>query len=372
MPVNMSSDFIVAKNTKIQKPVWLLRIEVAEGQDDLYLCPGPDNIDYFETNAGVDTARTYLKWPMRITGAGQNSLGEIDTLQLKVGNVSREIEALMQLYKYFRGNKATLRFVWRDKLASPNNHIEYIFNVDSHQSDARYTAFQLKNPINLFGCKMPRQLMMQGYCRWRGMGNYKKLGCWEDDGDGNPQQPASFYADKTMLFDSGERGSDPLVPSATSFKQLRFSPRSYFGLVTLATDQLIIDIKGGPIANNTASYVKFGTAGGGALKKNDLRGFGINAVTFSTLTLDLSDFVEDGGPPDYNNLNLVEVSIEWLSGDHTLTFKNVFLLLNSPFGVLLDDRDVCNGTPGNCRIHNNIARFGGVPAADKTGVTILG
>ncbi len=361
MSRDFTNDFIAKQNAEFNKPIWLYRINIsdtpeASGEGDLYFAQANEDIEFYETNDGVHTARTYLRWPIRHAGISENAEGRIDSFQLTAANVTRELQAWAEERDFFRGRKVTVRLVDRDLLSNPLSYMEDIFTIDSYQSDTKRIRFSLTSELALLQVEVPRRIMLRGHCPWR----YKGLGCWHEDVNGDPTQPPEFYSDSTPLnwLTKTKTGDDsnPAQPAA------RFAPVNLKN-VDVTTDILIVELRcSDPSAMTAASQIEIGSAGqedSEELSLTDLTGLGITS-SWLFFPIALADFTDSG--IDWTNVNWFRVYSHFSTpGPHTLEWRNPRIRLYKPFGTLMSNLDTCNKTEYHCRLHGNTKQFGGWP-----------
>jgi lambda family phage minor tail protein L len=185
---DLPDGFLAEKNAATNAPVWLYRIQIDDTPtNDLFLAESDADVSYFKD---VSTAQTYTAFPITHAGIGSNLDGEVDQLNVTVANVNLLIQAYLEQNAGLRGNKVTVRLVFRDALADPTAHIESVFYIDSAQATAQSVSFTLTSKMDLLNTTLPRRTFADRRCQWA----YKGLGCWLDDDDGTYTQPAGFTA----------------------------------------------------------------------------------------------------------------------------------------------------------------------------------
>jgi lambda family phage minor tail protein L len=372
MPRPITNNVIAEKNAATCRPIWLYRINISDtpevsGEEDLYFAESNENIDFFETNGGVNSPRTYLRWPIRHQGLGENTEGRTETPTIVAGNITREIQAFLEERDFLRGRKVTIRQVFADRLTNPLDYIEDVFVIDTVAVDQSRARFQLTSRAELLQVELPRRLQLRNHCPWK----YKGLGCWHEDENGDPEQPAEFFADATPLIVKTVSGEGtnltPAQPSA------RFAPVTLPN-VDVSIDELVVDLRcTAPAAMTAASQIEIGSGGTHdteELSLTDLTGLGITS-SWQTFTIALSSFT-DGGI-DWSAVNWFRVYSGFSSaGPHTLEWRNPRIRVHKPFGAILDDLDTCNKTLAHCRLHGNQKQFGGMPSVPSVRRVILG
>ncbi|NQU44507.1 hypothetical protein HQ520_14545 [bacterium] len=185
---NLPDAFLEAKNAATNAPIWLYRIQIDDTPaNDLFLAEDAADVAYFKDTS---TAQTYTAFPITHGGISSNLDGEVDQLTVSVANVSLLIQAYLEQNNGLRGNKVTVRLVFRDGLADYTAYIESIFYVDSASATAESVSFVLTSKMDLLNTTLPRRTYADRRCQW----HYKGLGCWLDDDAGNYSAPTGFTA----------------------------------------------------------------------------------------------------------------------------------------------------------------------------------
>lgn len=161
---SIDSTFTSEKNAQENQPVRLYTIWEYDGSNDLHFSEYDSNVTYDGT--------TYTAFPITFDIISENNQGSIDTVQVKVANVSRIIEAYIQAND-LRGKKVTIKTVWANQLADTDAYIDDVFYIDSYQSDQQTVVFTLTSKFDLLEVQLPLRRYSRNYCQWK----YKGTEC---------------------------------------------------------------------------------------------------------------------------------------------------------------------------------------------------
>ena len=158
MTIETNGTFVEEKNKPENRPLFLYRIHEYNGTDDLLLTSWDEDVEY--------DGDTYLRFPMSHEAVGDNARGEIDTVTVKISNVSRLMQAYLELYD-FRGKKVTITQVFADQLADVDANIQFIFYIENFNSDAQNVDFILTTRYDVMDISLPLESYNRNYCRWK-------------------------------------------------------------------------------------------------------------------------------------------------------------------------------------------------------------
>ena len=386
MPHNPSANFITTKNAQTNAPIWLYRVNISDtpgdpGEADLYLAEYDTDVAFYETNNGVNTTRTYTAWPIEHAGVSENTNSQVDSLNLTISNISREIQAYLELRDGLRGRKVTIRQVFAEYLNDSEAYVEDIYYIDAVEANARSVQFTLTGNIDIMDIKLPRRKYLWNFCQW----TFKGAGCWLDDGDGTFSEPTNFSTQDQLFYAAGVN-SDFEHPSKTPEAVGEFHPRDITKIDT-GTDYFLISMRcaaqesGGPDysdlladAPGTESYFKLATAkkingvDTGYDPDDDYYRYSIDPTDINgkavsdewqEFTIPFPDFVKVG-----NGLAFRKVShaawIQTASQKVVIEWRNAKVRYTRPYSFLDSDTQ-CAHTLAACRLYNNEQRFGGFP-----------
>lgn len=356
MPRETTEGFVETKNAQTNEPILLYRVNIsdtpeASGEADLFLTSDPFPVEYFRTDDGTDTPQTYEPFPIKHSGVGSNTDGRIDSVSLTISNVSQEIEAFLQNRDGLRGRLVTIRQVFRDQLDDPEAYVEDVFAVDSVRSNARSAVFRLSSKLDVLNIRIPRRTYMRNYCPWE----YKGLGCWKEQEDGDFDSPDDFSIGDYFVHSSEASGAG--TTPAVAIAQARFHELNIRGF-NQDFDKLIISLKLSDRSKFVGQTGAIELTSSGGPDAQELQ-YNVDLSTlvpdnnYHTVTLDLSLFTALTGTFNPAKLNFIRVFGFPSSGSATIYWKDA--------KVRTQRGDSCNKRLADCRRHNNVKRFGGFP-----------
>ncbi len=140
---------------------WLILLEVnvpTAPPTTLYLVRNTEDI--------VFNLQTYIAFPFEIDTTKQVSKGEIPTVNLKVSNVSRTVQAYLEEYDGLIGQEINVRIV-----SKPGTSPEYLeavswtYEVLGCQADVLWVTFSLGIP-NPISKRFPLYRYIANHCNW--------------------------------------------------------------------------------------------------------------------------------------------------------------------------------------------------------------
>lgn len=154
---SLNSTSITEKNKQENKPIHLYTIHAYNGINNL------NYTDYDEdvTFSGV----TYYKFPITFDIVTENNKGAIDVVTVTISNISRVIQAYLELYD-FTGKKVTIRTVWANQLADTSAYIDDIFYIDSWTADEKNAVFSLSSKFDVLSVELPLRRYSRNHCQW--------------------------------------------------------------------------------------------------------------------------------------------------------------------------------------------------------------
>ncbi len=159
MPRNINATFISEKNKRENTPIFLYTIYNYNGAGS--------NLYFAEWDADVVfNGITYLKFPITHDSIGENIVGEIDKMRIKLSNVSREIQAYLEAYDW-RKKKVSVKIVWANQLSDTSAYLEDIFYIDSYSADQNNVNIVLASKLDVLGINLPTREYWRTYCTWK-------------------------------------------------------------------------------------------------------------------------------------------------------------------------------------------------------------
>lgn len=156
---DVTDNFIQEKNRQVNEPITLFILHNYDGSDkDLRFADYDKDV--------VFDSLTYTRFPIKFSSVGENSRGEIDNVRVEVCNISRFIQAQLELYD-LRQRQLTIRLVWLDLLADPDACIDHVFFIDSYSSDQSNVVFDCTSRLDVLGRSLPNGMYLRTHCRYK-------------------------------------------------------------------------------------------------------------------------------------------------------------------------------------------------------------
>jgi len=158
MPLDTGATFISEKNKAENRPAFLYKIFEYNGTDDLLFTSNDEDVTF--------DGDTYTRFPISHESISDNTNGQIDTVNLRIGNVSRLIQAYLEAYDW-RGKKVTIAQVFLDQLADTDAVIVHTFYVDTYTADEKDVTVVLTTKFDVLDIQLPLGTYNRNYCRWK-------------------------------------------------------------------------------------------------------------------------------------------------------------------------------------------------------------
>jgi lambda family phage minor tail protein L len=147
------------KNLLENRPIHLFTVHDYDGASH--------NLNYAEYQTAVTyDGVTYDPFPITFDGIKENNQGQIDSVSVKVGNISRLIQGYLETYD-LRGKKVTIITVWASQLGDSNANIKDIFYIDSYSANEDEVNFTLTTKFDVLNVQLPQRRFLRSYCQWK-------------------------------------------------------------------------------------------------------------------------------------------------------------------------------------------------------------
>lgn len=198
----LDSAFIAEKNKPANRPIHLYELYDVDGLGTNLFYAAHDVNVLFGTN-------TYLKFPLIHESISESSEGEVQNVQLRVCNISRLIQAYLELYD-LRGVRVVIKKVWMDQLEDPDNYMEDTYYIESYTANEADVIFSLAPAYNALDIILPNRTYWRNHCTWR----FKDAECGYV---GEEQTCNKTYQRCKELNNRLRFGGFPSVPAKTLF-----------------------------------------------------------------------------------------------------------------------------------------------------------
>jgi phage-related protein len=114
---------------------------------------------------------TWVAFPFELEEIGEESKGEVPQVNLRVSNISRQMESYLQTYdQYNKVNgfspiTVTIYVLNSKNLASGVAEAEHLFELIQPRTDSRWATFRL-GAANPFNKRFPKHRIMKSHCRF--------------------------------------------------------------------------------------------------------------------------------------------------------------------------------------------------------------
>lgn len=165
-------------------------LRLAETQDD-----SGDNI--------IWNGETWQAFPITSDIVTENSQGQVDTLRIRLGNVSRLIESYLHDFEWHE-KKVTIYIVFRNQLNNSTDYISDSFYIDSYTSTEETVEFVLTTKYDALQAILPSRKISRVFCAWR----YGSVECGHSGSSCDRTLAGCRNNDNTSRF-----GGQPGVPT---------------------------------------------------------------------------------------------------------------------------------------------------------------
>jgi len=109
---------------------------------------------------------TYQKFPITYDTITENNQGQIDAIKVRISNVTRLIQSYLEDYD-LRGKKVMLRLVLKDRLAYPDEKLDFYYFIDSYTANQDVVEFTLLPKTDVLSAGLPARVYSRNYCGWK-------------------------------------------------------------------------------------------------------------------------------------------------------------------------------------------------------------
>ena len=158
MPRDLTTAFLEKSAAKEHALVYLYTVHDCNGAgDDLRFAGWTQNVTF--------DGLLYTKFPVSHEDIGEQAAGEIDSVRITLGNVSRLVQSYLELYEW-RGLKVTITTVWADLLADPTAKLVDIYYIDDLASDVKHVTVSCTSKLDVLEVKLPLRRHSRLVCQW--------------------------------------------------------------------------------------------------------------------------------------------------------------------------------------------------------------
>lgn len=129
------------------------------GAQTLFLAMADEDITYDGT--------LYEKWRLSLEEMSENIEASIDSVTLGVGNVSREMQSYVEANDGLRGNKLTIKQVYRNLLSDPTAFVSESYTIAETTCPDGVITFNCTSKAGqVAGTRLPLSRVSRSHCDW--------------------------------------------------------------------------------------------------------------------------------------------------------------------------------------------------------------
>ena len=150
---------VAEKNKAENKPIFLYTLYDYDGLGNNLCYSGYDaNVTF----GGVE----YQRFPIAHEAVSENANGQIDSVKIKVANVSRLMQTYLEQFD-LRGKKIDITTVFADQLSNTAYKSVDSFYIDSYTADQNVVEFTLSSKFDIMDVHIPQRKYIRSYCQWK-------------------------------------------------------------------------------------------------------------------------------------------------------------------------------------------------------------
>lgn len=154
-----SNSFIAEKNKTANSPIFLYTVHDYDGLGN--------NLYFAEWDADVVfNSITYTRFAIKHNFIKSNGNGQIDAIQVTLGNASRQIQAYLEAYD-LHNVKVDITVVFSNLLADATAFVKETFYIESYTADDSNVTFNLSTKFDINELELPNRRYMRTYCAWQ-------------------------------------------------------------------------------------------------------------------------------------------------------------------------------------------------------------
>jgi len=157
---NLSQALLIEANKLGSGSPWLILFEIIlpDEQGTLRLVRNNEDVTF----GGYE----YVAFPLELDSVSDTSKGEIQTLTVKVSNVTRVVQAYLEELEGIIGGQVIIRIVNAGLLEENYAELERTYDIISSSADSQYVSIVLGAP-NPLGKRFPLNKYLADHCNWK-------------------------------------------------------------------------------------------------------------------------------------------------------------------------------------------------------------
>lgn len=156
---SLPANLIVEKNKIATGSAWLILLDVIldDGATTLYFVNNTEDILFL--------SNTYTAIAFDLDSTSYSTKGEIPSLQLRISNVTRLIQAYLEALDGAVGDQVRVRVVNSEHLTEDYTELEMLYDILVSESNAEWVTFTLGAP-NPLRSRFPKNKYISFHCNW--------------------------------------------------------------------------------------------------------------------------------------------------------------------------------------------------------------
>lgn len=110
---------------------------------------------------------TYLPIPFEVTGINENKNLDIETVDLRISNVTRALVDYIKQNNAFIGQKVNIKLTFENLLSDSTAFIQDTYFIEKCTIRDNEILFSLSTKFNIFSLRIPQHRFSRLYCQWR-------------------------------------------------------------------------------------------------------------------------------------------------------------------------------------------------------------
>ncbi len=163
--LSLSAVATLEKNKLHSDGAWIILLDIAiPNMETIYICRNTEDITWNGTK--------YIAFPFSLGDVSEDNKGTLPSVELKVSNVTRQLQYYLEQGSGGVGSLVTLRVVNSKYLDLTTAEVEEMFSVTSTTVSAQWVTFKLG--INYpSGARRPLRRFLKNFCPFK----YKGIEC---------------------------------------------------------------------------------------------------------------------------------------------------------------------------------------------------
>lgn len=157
--IELTDAFIAEKNKLANKPIYLYELLNYDGaSSNLYFAGYDEDVAF--------NSKVYTRFPISHEAVGENTSSEVDTVSVRVANISKEIQTKLEIHD-LRGKQVKIIMVFANLLSDSLNCIEHTFYIDSYVATKDIVDFTCSSKFDLMKLELPARKFWRNHCTWK-------------------------------------------------------------------------------------------------------------------------------------------------------------------------------------------------------------